>query len=72
MEAANRGARDVGATSVGLNILLPDEQALNPYVDIGLTFDYFFVRKLMFVRYSRVVRHLPGRLRHPRRDCSRS
>ena len=52
MEAANRGARDAGVTSVGLNILLPAEQELNPYVDVGVTFDYFFVRKLMFVRYS--------------------
>jgi uncharacterized protein (TIGR00730 family) len=60
MEAANRGARDAGATSVGLNILLPVEQALNPYCDIGLTFDYFFTRKLMFVRYSRSIVALPG------------
>jgi uncharacterized protein (TIGR00730 family) len=60
MEAANRGARDAGATSVGLNILLPHEQAMNPYVDVGLTFDYFFVRKLMFVRYSRSIVVLPG------------
>jgi len=60
MEAANLGAQDVGATSVGLNILLPHEQHMNPYVDIGLTFDYFFTRKLMFVRYSRSIVALPG------------
>jgi len=60
MEAANRGARDVGATSVGLNILLPYEQRMNPYVDIGLTFDYFFTRKLMFVRYSQAFVIFPG------------
>jgi uncharacterized protein (TIGR00730 family) len=60
MEAANRGAREAGAASVGLNIVLPFEQALNPYCDIGLTFDYFFTRKLMFVRYSRSIVALPG------------
>ena len=60
MEAANRGAQDVGATSVGLNILLPREQGLNPYCDVALTFDYFFTRKLMFVRYSRSIVALPG------------
>ncbi len=60
MEAANRGAQDAGATSVGLNIILPFEQRLNPYVDIGLSFDYFFTRKLMFVRYSTSVVSLPG------------
>ena len=60
MEAANRGAQDAGATSVGLNILLPHEQHLNPYCDIGLTFDYFFTRKLMFVRYARAIVGLPG------------
>jgi uncharacterized protein (TIGR00730 family) len=60
MEAANRGAQDAGAVSIGLNIELPHEQELNPYVDIGMRFHYFFTRKLMFVRYScaRVV--FPG------------
>ena len=52
MEAANRGARDVGAMSVGCNIELPHEQRLNPYVDIGLRFRHFFARKVMFVRYA--------------------
>jgi uncharacterized protein (TIGR00730 family) len=60
MEAVNRGARDAGALSVGLNIELPHEQALNPYVDLGIRFHYFFVRKLMFVRYSDAVVVLPG------------
>jgi uncharacterized protein (TIGR00730 family) len=52
MEAANRGARDAGAVSIGCNIELPHEQRLNPYVDIGLRFHHFFARKLMFVRYA--------------------
>ena len=52
MEAANRGARDAGAVSVGCNIELPHEQSLNPYVDIGLRFRHFFTRKVMFVRYA--------------------
>lgn len=52
MEAANRGAQEVGAISVGCNIELPVEQALNPYVDIGLRFRHFFARKVMFVRYG--------------------
>jgi uncharacterized protein (TIGR00730 family) len=60
MEAANRGAQDVGATSVGLNIILPREQHMNPYCDIGISFDYFFTRKLMFVRYSRSIVVMPG------------
>jgi uncharacterized protein (TIGR00730 family) len=60
MEAANRGAQDAGAPSVGLNIFLPLEQDLNPFVDVGLTFDYFFTRKLMFVRYSSAFVVLPG------------
>ena len=60
MEAANRGAQDAGALSVGLNIELPHEQALNPYVDLGIEFHYFFTRKLMFVRYSDAFVVLPG------------
>ena len=52
MEAANRGARDSGAVSVGCNIELPREQSLNGYVDIGLRFRHFFARKVMFVRYA--------------------
>jgi uncharacterized protein (TIGR00730 family) len=60
MEAANRGAREAGGLSVGLNIQLPHEQALNPYVDLGIEFRYFFVRKLMFVRYSDALVCFPG------------
>jgi uncharacterized protein (TIGR00730 family) len=60
MEAANLGARDAGALSVGLNIELPHEQALNPYVDLGIQFHYFFTRKLMFVRYSEAFVVFPG------------
>jgi uncharacterized protein (TIGR00730 family) len=60
MEAANRGARDAGATSVGCNIELPHEQRLNPYVDISLRFHHFFARKLMFVRYASAFVIGPG------------
>ena len=60
MEAANRGARDAGAVSIGCNIELPHEQQLNPYVDIGLRFHHFFARKLMFVRYATAFVIGPG------------
>lgn len=60
MEAANRGARDAGAISVGCNIELPREQKLNQYVDIGLTFGHFFARKVMFVRYACAFVIAPG------------
>ena len=60
MEAANRGARDVGALSIGCNIELPREQELNPYVDIGLRFRHFFARKVMFVRYASAFVICPG------------
>jgi uncharacterized protein (TIGR00730 family) len=60
MEAANRGARDAGVTSVGLNIQLPFEQAPNPYQDIALTCAFFFTRKMMFVRYATAFVVLPG------------
>ena len=60
MEAANRGARDAGALSIGCNIELPREQAPNPYLDIGLRFRHFFVRKVMFVRYASAFVIAPG------------
>ena len=60
MEAGNRGARDVGAQSIGLNIDLPFEHQTNPYVDIGLSFHYFFTRKVMFVRYASGFVVFPG------------
>jgi len=60
MEAANRGARDAGTASVGLNIELPREQSLNAYVDIGLKFRHFFARKVMFMRYGRAFVVAPG------------
>jgi uncharacterized protein (TIGR00730 family) len=60
MEAANRGARDAGAVSVGCNIELPREQTLNPYVDIGLHFRHFFARKVMFMRYACAFVIAPG------------
>ena len=60
MEAANRGAREAGAISVGLGIELPHEQSLNEYVDIGINFHYFFTRKVMFVRYASGFVVFPG------------
>lgn len=60
MEAANRGAKDAGGRSVGCNIRLPHEQAPNPYLDCVVTFRYFFVRKVMLVKYSYAFVVLPG------------
>jgi uncharacterized protein (TIGR00730 family) len=60
MEAANRGARDAGTTSVGCNIELPHEQAVNEYLDISLRFGHFFARKVMFVRYASAFVIAPG------------
>lgn len=60
MEAANRGAREVGAMSVGCNIKLPKEQDPNPYLDRWMEFEYFFVRKVMLVKYSYAFVVCPG------------
>jgi uncharacterized protein (TIGR00730 family) len=60
MEAANRGARDAGGLSVGCNITLPHEQEPNPYLDRFVEFRYFFVRKVMLVKYSYAFVVLPG------------
>ncbi len=60
MEAANRGARDAGGPSIGCNIMLPMEQKPNPYLDRFIEFRYFFVRKVMLVKYSYAFIVLPG------------
>src|SRR6266550_4486462 len=60
MEAVNRGCHEVGGLSVGCNIELPHEQSLNRYVDLGVEFRYFFVRKNMFVKYARGFVIFPG------------
>ncbi|MFA6046305.1 MAG: TIGR00730 family Rossman fold protein [Phycisphaerales bacterium] len=60
MEAANRGAREAGGKSLGCNIVLPMEQQPNPYLDRFITFRYFFVRKVMLVKYSYAFVVMPG------------
>ena len=60
MEAANRGCREGGGLSVGFNIELPHEQGMNPYVDLGLTFDHFYARKTMFVKAAEGFCVFPG------------
>ena len=60
MEAANRGAKEAGGISIGCNIELPFEQGLNEYVDLGMEFRYFFVRKVMFVKYAEGFVIFPG------------
>lgn len=60
MEAANRGAQEVGTPSVGCNIELPFEQGSNEFIDIGIDFRYFFVRKTMFVKYAQAFVIFPG------------
>jgi uncharacterized protein (TIGR00730 family) len=60
MEAANKGAVQAGGVSVGLGIELPKEMGLNDYVEVGLEFRYFFVRKTVFIKYSQAFVVLPG------------
>ena len=62
MEAGNKGAREGGARSVGLNIMLPLEQEPNPYSNVKLDFQYFFVRKVMFIKYGQAYIGMPGGL----------
>ena len=62
MEAANKGALKAGATSVGLNIDLPEEQVCNPYTTKSITFNHFFVRKVMLVKYATAFIIMPGGL----------
>lgn len=60
MEAANRGAKEAGGRSVGCNIVLPNEQAANRYLDVVVSFRHFFVRKVMLVKYSYAFIAMPG------------
>ena len=60
MEAANKGAAEAGGQSVGMNIRLPFEQKPNPYANISIDYKYFFIRKVMFVKYAMAYVILPG------------
>ncbi len=60
MEASNKGASEAGGTSVGLNIQLPFEQKPNPYANVGIEFKYFFIRKVMFIKYAAAYVVMPG------------
>jgi uncharacterized protein (TIGR00730 family) len=60
MEAANKGAAEAGGTSVGLNIILPFEQKPNSFANVKIDFKYFFIRKVMFVKYAAAYIILPG------------
>jgi len=60
MEAANKGAARAGGPSVGLNIKLPFEQAPNPHADLQIEFNYFFIRKVMFIKYAYAYIAMPG------------
>lgn len=60
MEAANKGAAEAGGKSVGLHIQLPNEQAPNPYANVRLEYRYFFIRKVMFVKYAMAYIIMPG------------
>ncbi len=60
MEAANKGAAEKGGKSVGMNIILPREQNPNPYANIKIQFNYFFVRKVMFIKYAQAYIIMPG------------
>ena len=62
MEAASRGAKEAGGFTVGCNIVLPEEQKLNPYLDTAVSFEHFFVRKVMLVKYSYAFVVMPGGL----------
>jgi hypothetical protein len=70
MEAANRGAKEAGGRSLGCNIELPLEQMPNPYLDRWITFRYFFVRKLMLVKYSLPLSRCPAVLARSMRSSS--
>ena len=62
MEAANKGADEAGGVSVGLGIELPFESSMNPHVNLGINFRYFFARKVMFLKYAQGYVGMPGGL----------